>query len=186
MELNRNKLMSAYQLSIATGIPLQTLAHILNSFMFIKLILRSNGSPNDPNITFTINTNWSSPNDKISLISKINSTQQQNSDSNNTTNNTMLYVSIINHIRTQSLNKIDLTKDDLYLKFNSYSQNEINSILDKIVSTNHVIYSDNKYKYVALNKIDDESDDDFDDSDNNVESEDDDLTEVKTVTHTTC
>jgi len=156
MELNRNKLMSAYQLSITTGIPLQLLANILNSFMFIKLILRNNGSPNDPNITFTINTNWSSPNDKISLISQ---TKQQ------TSNDTMLYVSVMNYIRNQSLNKIYSTKNDIYLKFDSYSNNEIDTILDKIISTNHIIYSDNKYKYIALNTIDDDFDDDFDDDD---------------------
>jgi hypothetical protein len=174
MELNRNKLMSAYQLSITTGIPLQTLAHILNSFMFIKLILRSNGSPNDPNITFSINTNWSSPNDKLSLINKINLTTQQ------TSNNTMLYVYVMNYIRNQSLNKIDLTKNDIYLKFNSYSNDDINLVLDKIVSTNQVSYSDNIYKYIALNKIDDESDDDFDDDTDNETIE----SENNTIQHT--
>jgi len=162
MELNRNKLMSANQLSITTGIPLQTLAHILNSFMSIKLILRSNGLSNDPNITFTINTEWSSPNDKISLINKVNLTQQ-----NPDTHNTILYVSIVNYIRTQSS---DVTKDDLYLKFNSFSRNEINSILDKIVSTNHVSYSDNKYKYIVPTKINDDSDDEFDDKSDEIKS----------------
>jgi hypothetical protein len=162
LELNRNKLMSAYQLSTSTGIPLQILAQILNSFMFIKLIIRSNGSPNDPNVTFTINTNWSSPNDKISLVRKVDIVT-------NTQNDTLLYVSIINYIRNQSLNKNNLTKDDIYTKFNTNKQSDIDSILDKIVSNGHVTYTvDTHYKYIGLTKIDDESDDDFDESDDDL------------------
>ncbi len=154
MELNRNKLMSAYQLSIKTGIPLQTLAPILNSFMFIKLVLRSNGSPNDPNVTFTFNTEWISSNDKISLVNKANLTQSQT----NTSNDTLLYIAILNYIQSQSLNKNDVTQEDIYLKFNAYSKNDINAILTKIISTNHVSFSDNKYLYIYQSNNDDSND----------------------------
>jgi hypothetical protein len=62
-ELNKNNIMTATQISIALGnIPLNHLASAFNSLMYIKLIVRDVGAPNDPNVSFMINKNWSCPN----------------------------------------------------------------------------------------------------------------------------
>jgi hypothetical protein len=179
-ELNRNKVMTGAQLKIVLGdIPLSHVAAALNTLIFIKLISHESGLANDPNMPFKINEKWSCATDKISLVKT-----HKTLTSDKQTNNTQLYVSVVNVIRnsTAGLTVEELMQHPL-ISATSTTASDIAVLLDKILNSGHVEFVGGKYKYVGPQKIEDDSDD-FDSSTDDDEDDEDDEENEENDNHT--
>lgn len=181
LELNHHGALSATELSKVLGdVPLNSLANSLNSLMFIDLLKRDSGALNDPTIPFKINPNWAPLDDKISLVQRSKPSVHAQVQLPKT--NAQLYITLVNYIRESSREGNGITLSDLLKKCEaSVDRQEVNILLDKIVSSGHVEFLNDKYKYVGVKMIDDDSTDDFESETENGgdETVEDDATDIE-------
>jgi len=105
LEFNEVEKVSAVEISHNMGIPLKNLSPILNTLLASRILARENGQPNDPNIKFYINMDFTSPHKSLDLttiekiiksIPKVETEEEENSydssqsDSHNTDEDTII------------------------------------------------------------------------------------------------
>src|SRR5207249_2313957 len=76
LTISKEGTITAQNISKTLNINLNKLAPILNSLLDASLIVRGEGSKNDPNITFQINWERSFPSKKLSLVQSVKKLQQ--------------------------------------------------------------------------------------------------------------
>jgi HrpA-like RNA helicase len=168
--INYHNSISAKELGKKLGITNKQLGALINSFLSLNIITRSQtGSNNDVNMTLNINNNFSYNNSHISLVNaykqfmtnnhKFGSQEQNNIITDNVLQTEVLGLIIKNN--TLTLSELVQKLKQKFNKEKEIESNRIIKVLEEYISSGHIIKNQDVYSY-NIKTISQEIGDDLD------------------------